>query len=81
MHRSYTILLGTSSPLVLVPSVLQFDGQREAVAHSEHAQADPSVSVQLLVEPVDGQCIGVVRGGLQHLAAPQHLHMEKVLKK
>lgn len=54
-------------------SVLKFDGQCEPIAHCEHAQADSSVSVQLLVQLINGHSVCVVRGWIQHLSTPQHL--------
>lgn len=46
------------------PSRLQLHGQREPVSHGEHAQGDPGVSVQLLVQLVDGHGVEVVGGGV-----------------
>lgn len=43
---------------------LQLHGQRESVSHGEHAQGDPGVSVQLLVQLVDGHGVEVVGGGV-----------------
>lgn len=42
----------------------QLHGQRESVSHGEHAQGDPGVSVQLLVQLVDGHGVEVVGGGV-----------------
>lgn len=48
----------------LQSSRLQLHGQRESVSHGEHAQGDPGVSVQLLVQLVDGHGVEVVGGGV-----------------
>lgn len=48
-------------------------GQGESVPHSEHAQIDPLVLVQLLVEGVQSLGDEVVRGRVHHMSTPQHL--------
>lgn len=49
------------------------EGEGEAVPDGEHAQIDPLVLVQLLVERVQRLGDEVVRCGVHHAAAPQHL--------
>lgn len=53
-----------------------FNGDGQPVAHSEHAQVDPLVFVQLLIESV--QTLGGEVSGIRvhHSAAPQHLQIQ-----
>lgn len=53
--------------------ILEFECQCESICHCEHAQIDSSVSVQLLVQLIDGHSVFVIGGWIQHISTPQHL--------
>src|SRR6266496_1682623 len=70
-----------AGPLLLPPkggegyrcsrSALARDGQ--AVAERQHAEADPGVSVNLAVEPLQGRGVGIVARRIGDPAEPQHI--------
>lgn len=51
----------------------EFEGECQAVAHTEHAQADPRVSVDLLVECVYADGVHIALCWTQNTPAPQDL--------
>lgn len=60
--------------------ILAFDGNGQPVAHSEHAQIDPLVLVQLLIESIQTLRGDVSRSRIHNLSAPQHLEISFFLK-
>lgn len=55
--------------------ILAFDGNGQPVAHSEHAQFDPLVLVQLLIESIQTLRGDVSRSRIHNISAPQHLEI------
>ena len=54
---------------------LAFNDDGQPVAHREHAQFDPLVLVQLLVEGIQSLRGEVTGSRIHHFSAPQHLHI------
>ena len=55
--------------------ILALDGNCQPIAHSEHAQIDPLVLVQLLIESIQTLRGDVSRSRIHNLSAPQHLEI------
>ena len=54
---------------------LAFDGNGQPITHSEHAQINPLVLVQLLIKSIQSLGGEVISSRIHDLAAPQHLQI------
>ncbi len=56
--------------------ILAFNGNGQPIAHSEHAQINPLVLVELLIESIQSLGVDVTGGRVHDLSAPQHLQIQ-----
>lgn len=63
--------------MFLTAALLAFDGNGQPVTYSEHAQIDPLVLVQLLIQSIQKLGDGVIGSGIDDISTPQHLQKDK----